>query len=55
MYHISLALSPEQVKQLRFIALERGLTVKELVTRLVVKELGHTAGVAAKQEAKSKK
>lgn len=50
MYHISLALSPEQVKQLRFIALERGLTVKELVTRLVTKELDQVARSTAKKQ-----
>ena len=34
-YHIDLDLSPEQVKQLKRLAIDRDLSVKEMVTRMV--------------------
>jgi uncharacterized OsmC-like protein len=34
-YHIDLDLSPEQVKQLKRLAIDRDLSVKELVTQVV--------------------
>ena len=39
MYHIGLALTAEQVKQLKELALARDLTTKDLVTRLVVEAI----------------
>ncbi len=35
MYHIDLDLSPDQVKQLKRLAIDRDLSVKEMVTRMV--------------------
>ena len=50
MYHVGLALTDEQVWQLKQLALARRLAVKDLVTALVVREIdGH------KKESKTKK
>ena len=38
-YHVALDLSREQVKRLRMLSIERGESVRELVTRLVTKEM----------------
>lgn len=39
MYHVGLALTDEQVWQLKQLALARRLAVKDLVTALVVREI----------------
>lgn len=39
MYHVGLDLTPDQVKELKQLALKRDMKVKDLVTSLVVNEL----------------
>ena len=39
MYHVGLALEPEQVKQLKQLALDNDKTVREFVTDLVLEAL----------------
>lgn len=43
MYHVSLDLSPDEVRETKRLALNRSLTVKALVTGLVRKELSKAA------------
>ena len=39
MYHVDLGLTDEQVKQLHQLALDRGISVRGLVTQLAIKEI----------------
>ena len=39
MYHVDLELTDEQVKQLRQLSFDRGISVRGLVTELVIKEV----------------
>ena len=39
-YHVALELNQEQVKKLRLLATNRDTTVKDLVSELVIKEIG---------------
>lgn len=53
MYHVSLALSTEQVKKLKQLALQGDQSVTGLVTSLVVKAIGE--GLLASGKRKEKK
>lgn len=44
MYHVSLDLTPDQVKELKMVAVAEGTTVKELTTTIVQTYLGKRAG-----------
>ena len=50
MYHVGLALEPDQIKQLRQLALDRDKTVREFVTDLVLAAIAEKA----KKEKKEK-
>ena len=50
MYHVSLELTPEQVKQLKQQALNRDLSVKAYVTRLVTRDLEKAAAAENKNK-----
>ena len=39
MYHVDLELTDEQVKQLRQLSFDRGISVRGLVTELAIKEI----------------
>ena len=55
MYHVGLALTDEQVWQLKQLALARRLAVKDLVTALVVREIGDHNTENKKQEEEGQK
>jgi hypothetical protein len=46
-YHVSLELTPDQVRQLKVVAAEEGTTVKELTTTVVQTYLGKRSGKPA--------
>lgn len=57
MYHVGLALTDEQVWQLKQLALARRLAVKDLVTALVVREIDdhkNESGKSKKQKEEAK-
>jgi len=55
MYHVGLALTDEQVWQLKQLALARRLAVKDLVTALVVREIDDHSKENKKQKGESQK
>ena len=55
MYHIGLALTAEQVKQFKSLALSRDLTVKDLATKLVVDAINKYMGIPVKPSISDKK
>jgi len=55
MYHVGLALTDEQVWQLKQLALARRLAVKDLVTALVVREIGDHEKESGEQKEETKK
>lgn len=49
-YHVALALTPEQVKRLRLVAITRDLSVQDYVTEVVIKSLDGPSDRGAKEK-----